>query len=234
MTALQLQTRTRGGFTLLEILIAVSIFAVVLGAINAVFYSALRLRNRVAALSDKSLPLEQAVSIMRRDLANIVPPGGTLSGQLQSMPSTNSMPGASGPAFFTSTGIVDETSPWAEVQKVSYALVESTNRFQGRDLVRLVSRNLLYVSQEQPITQWLLNSVQAITFSYYDGTQWRDSWDSTTETAKLPRGVKVQIQRSPDYREENARIQTPEVIELVVELLAQGRTNDTTQATTQQ
>ena len=46
-------------FTLLELLIAVVAFAIVLAAINGVFYSALKLRNRSAASLEKSLPLTQ-------------------------------------------------------------------------------------------------------------------------------------------------------------------------------
>src|SRR5436309_5204412 len=66
-------------FTLIEVLIAAAAFAIVLAAINAVFYSALRLRNKTAAALDEALPLQQAVAIIKRDLANIVVPGGTLS-----------------------------------------------------------------------------------------------------------------------------------------------------------
>src|SRR6476620_2299644 len=62
-------------FTLLEILIAVSIFAIVLAAINAVFYAAVRLRNHTVAMIDKSVPIELALATIRRDLLSIVPPG---------------------------------------------------------------------------------------------------------------------------------------------------------------
>ena len=50
-------------FTLLELLIAVSVFAIVLAAINGVFYSAIRLRNRAVELVDRTLPVEQALTI---------------------------------------------------------------------------------------------------------------------------------------------------------------------------
>src|SRR5213593_2381412 len=149
------------GFTLIEVLIAVAIFAIVLAAINTVFYSALRLRNRSAAAFDEALPVQQAVAIIKRDLANLVVPGGTLSGALQTTSVTNAVAGQSSPNFYTSTGFIDETSPWAEVQRVADALVASTNRFAGRDLIRAVTRNLLPASVDaQPNEQWLMSGVQ--------------------------------------------------------------------------
>ena len=53
----------RGAFTLLEILIATVCFAIVLAAINGVFYSGIRLRNRSAAALEKSQPLTQALAL---------------------------------------------------------------------------------------------------------------------------------------------------------------------------
>jgi type II secretion system protein J len=215
-------------FTLLELLIAVSIFAIVLGAINAVFYSALRLRNRSAAMMDKAVPIEHAISIIKRDLANLVPPGSMLAGPLQSTPtSSNTMAGATGPIFYCSDGVVDEASPWAEIQKVSYALAESTNRFQGKDLVRLIDRNLLAAAPEGPWRQLLLSGVQGIAFAFYDGSQWRDYWDSTTEDPKLPRGIRVRIQRAPDADNPNAPL--PPILELIVPVIVTPSTNTTTQ-----
>ncbi len=67
------------GFTLIEVLLAVTIFAIVLTAINTVFYSALRLRDRTAATLDESVPLNQALAILRRDLQGTMPPGGILA-----------------------------------------------------------------------------------------------------------------------------------------------------------
>ena len=66
--------------TILSVLIAVAIFAIVLAAINTVFYSALRLRNRSAAAFDEALPVQQAVAIIKRDLAAKIRPLGLMIG----------------------------------------------------------------------------------------------------------------------------------------------------------
>ena len=54
-------------FTLIEIMIAVAAFAIVLAAINTIFYTALRLRNSTTAAIEKALPMEHALGVIRRD-----------------------------------------------------------------------------------------------------------------------------------------------------------------------
>jgi type II secretion system protein J len=222
--------RRPNAFTLIEVLIAAAAFAIVLAAINAVFYSALRLRNKTASALDEALPMQQAITIIKRDLANIVVPSGTLSGPLQTAVLTTGLAGQGGPEFYTASGLIDETSPWAEIQKVSYVLAASTNRAGGKDLIRAVTRNLLPTTgTEQPVQQWLMSGVQAMIFFYYDGSQWRDSWDSATPdpttglTNTLPRAIKVQIQTTSTLSGPELSRTAP--VELVVPLFVQARTN---------
>jgi type II secretion system protein J len=139
--------------------------------------------------------------------------------------------GLSSPTMYTATGSLDETSPFAEVQKVSYQLASSTNLSStGRDLVRTVTRNLLPTSQAQSVNQSLLTGVQSITFQFHDGTQWRETWDSTTaDSARLPRAIKVQLQMAA---EPNART-VPTPVQLVVPLLNDGGSNTTAQSSSQ-
>src|SRR4029078_12040736 len=75
-------------FTLLEILVAVSIFSVVLVAINTVFYAALRLRNKTTEAIEELIPTEHAIAIMKRDFMATLPPAGSLSGQLTTTPTS--------------------------------------------------------------------------------------------------------------------------------------------------
>ncbi len=224
--------RTRA-FTLLEVLIAVMIFAIVLAASNTVLYSALHLQRRATESVEQALPMQHAFAVIRRDLANLVVPGGTLSGVFQTTSITNRVGGQSSPDFYTSAGIIDETSPWAEIQRVSYVLADPTSRdATGKDLVRTVTRNLLPATvEDEPAQQWLMGGVQGMVFSYYDGTQWRDSWDSTTAdpttglTNNLPRAIKVQIQLASQQPGRALFAAAP--IELVVPIVVQARTNKT-------
>jgi len=234
-TARIMSPRTRG-FTLLEVLIAVMVFAIVLAAASSVFYGALHLRNGITESLEQALPVQRALSVIQRDLANLAVPGGTLSGAFQTTSITNVVGGQSSPDFYTTTGFIDQTSPWAEIQRVSYILVDRANRAAaGKDLIRAVTRNLLpATAEEEPAEQWLMGGVQGMAFYYYDGTQWRDSWDSTTAdpttglTNNLPQAIKVQIQLAS--QQTGRALSAPAPIELVVPIVVQARTNRTQQA----
>jgi len=244
------QSRPRAqSFTLIEVLLAVVVFSIVLTAIHLVFYSAIRLRNKTTAALDEAAPLRHTLAIIKRDLANVVVPGGTLSGQLQTTATTGGQLGQSqsasqslsaslsarlrgpqsqtSPEFYTAVGIIDDTVPWGEIEKVSYYLADPTNNTPGKDLIRTVTRNLLPTLQEEPVDQWLMSGVQQITFYFYDGTQWLDYWDSTTTTNTLPPAIKVQLQLATEDATQAPR----PPIELVVPLVAQARTNQTAQIT---
>ena len=68
-------------FTLIEVLLALAICAIVLVAINAVFVTAVRLRERTAANVDQSIPVNQALDILSRDLKGVAGPRGFLPSQ---------------------------------------------------------------------------------------------------------------------------------------------------------
>ena len=228
------QGANTGAFTLIEVLLAVAIFAVVLAAINTVFYSGLRLRNTMNASLERSLPLEQALSIIKRDLVGIVPPG-TLAGHIESgsASSLSLMGEQTAFEFYTSTASVDQMTPWAEVQKVSYYLRPPTNSTTrtGQDLCRAVTRNLLPSSEEQPVEQFLLSDVEEIIFLFYTGTEWRDSWDGTTEETPLPKAIKVQLLMAQE-EERQSTVRAP--IELVAPIIIEANTNQTQSAGGQQ
>jgi prepilin-type N-terminal cleavage/methylation domain-containing protein len=194
----RLGTRQPGGFTLVEILIATTIMAILLAAIHAAFFGALGLRQRAVDSVEASLPVEQALQTMQRDLANVViSTNGTFFGPLQTTNPTNNLPGQVGPDFYTSSGELDGMVPWGNVEKIDYLLTAPTNGTggPGQDLVRAITRNLLPVNPPpQPDEKHtLLSGVQSLTFLYYDGTQWDASWDTTQQT-NLPLAIKVQIQ----------------------------------------
>lgn len=234
-------------FTLLEVLLAVSVFAIVLLSVHGVFYGALRLHNRASLAIENSLPLERTLAILRRDLAGIVEPGGTFFGELQTTltVSTNTsqsasstttpgitaiLQGLASPTFYTAAGIISDTVPWGEVSKVYYHLADPTNNTAGlgKDLFRSVTRNLLPTVQEESEDQWLMGGIESILFTFYDGDRWQETWDSTTAATKLPAAIMVQIQLAPADTD-RAR---PEPVELVVPLMVQATTNTTSTTST--
>jgi general secretion pathway protein J len=209
------------GFTLIEVLLALMISAVVLVIISSVLASALKLQERASANVDRSLPIERALTLMRKDLKNAVAPGGILAGPLQSGSLQSGVDADTGIQIYTTTGLITPTAPWSEIQKVTYGLQASTDSTNaGKDLVRTVTRNLLSTTTEDDDDQYLASGVETLNFSYFDGANWLDTWDDTTET-NLPQAVRVNLQMAA-ANENEAK---PDPIQLLVPLLVQVHTN---------
>ncbi|MGB7769497.1 MAG: type II secretion system protein GspJ [Verrucomicrobiia bacterium] len=194
-----------GAFTLLEMILAVAVAAIVLAAVNAAFYTALHLQASTEAAVDEATPVDQAMSVIRQDLACVVPPtNGTskvLSGDFKAGQVTS--PGLGTPVsveMYTATGALSSGSsqPWGDIQRVTYELTSPADRSTpGMDLVRNVTRNLLSVTTPDVENQSLLSGVASIQFSCFDGAQWHDTWDTTdpsTGDTNLPVAVRLQIQ----------------------------------------
>ena len=193
----------RSGFTLLELLIATAVGAVVLIVIQTTFFGALRLHNTTHERIDSDLVLHRSLSIIRRDFSGLMMPGGTLAGQLQTTNFSSLNEGSYGervtPDIYTNSGKIDGWNPFSDVQMVAYYLAGAAGDNEGKDLVRVVTRNLLPVQDSVPEEQILLHGVDSATLAFYDGSGWIDSWDST-ETSMLPRALKLSITMMPQER----------------------------------
>jgi type II secretion system protein J len=216
-------------FTLIEVLLAVGIFAVVLFAINTVFFSALKLERAVSRSVDERAPLNQALAILRSDLQGAVQPvtnsyvlprdfktgaGGSGLGAAQ----------AASLEFYTTTGVIGEEVAWGDLQKVRYELVEPAERTNsnGRELVRIITRNVLPTTTVEEEEQLLAGGVESLEFLCYNGTDWRSTWDTTAGDVGLPLAVRVRLQLAL----ENPGVKVlREPLELLVPITAQALTN---------
>ena len=183
-------------FTLIEVMVAILIAAVVLASLNSFFAGAMRLRSRVTETAEQDLPVEFAVATMKKDLRGIVPPG-TLAGAMASDVAAVGMTQPAALEIYTTTGVLRDDVPWADVQKIDYYLQTSTNKLvaTGRDLIRGVTRNLLASTPETPSPQPLLQGVDSLTFAFYDGTNWNTSWSATL--SNTPVAIRVNINFAP-------------------------------------
>ncbi len=223
--------RSAAAFTLIELILAISVMSLILSGMVSVLYISYSLQRHVNDALDESLPVEEALNTIQHDLANIVcnnssTNGGLLIGCFQSINQTNTLPFQVGPDFYTTDGQLDGLSPFGDIEKIDFLLMPPTNRFSvGKDLVRAVTRNLLSSTQmpqpEQKRT--LLGGVQDILFTYWNGTGWEQTWDSTQQT-NLPYAIKMQILMAAQA---NARV-APITYELVIPVDVQMSTNLTT------
>ena len=183
-------------FTLMEVLIATMVAAIVLAAMNAAFYAALHLRSVTTDVVENSIPLNHAASVLKADLRGTLITGGSMAVSIES-PGTES--GNNQPTdldIYTTTGVLRDSLPWGDVQKISYLLKDSTDtsRPGGKDLIRAITRNLLASTQPDLAEQPLLSGVNSVQFSFYDGANWQTTWDSTAAVTPAPRAIKVHIE----------------------------------------
>ncbi len=189
------------GFTLVEVLVATMMGAVLLAAVNTLLYGAMRMRNHTEETIRANYPIQPALAMIKKDLMNIVPPEGTLTGTM-----TGEMQGGFSQrqdtlTFYSSTGDMSSADPWGYVQKIEYSLMKNQNKFQRDeiDLVRSVTRNLLSTVEMTPVNFVLLRNVQMLELSYYDGEAWQTSWDSSTADPTLPTAIQVRLLYIPSY-----------------------------------
>jgi type II secretion system protein J len=215
-------------FTLLELILAIAIMAIVMIAINAVFFSAVRLREHTDYAVEESLPVQQALATMRRDLQGAMAPTdtGIMAGDFKV--GIVSSTGTGLPVdieMFTTTGVLHDNEPWSEVQKVTYGLRQPTSQQSaGKELYRSVTRNLLATMTPQPDDQLLMSGVDSVEYSCYDGTQWRDTWDTTVTDTNLPTAIRIRVLMTGNGGNPN----NSEPIEMIVPIDSQSRTNSTT------
>ena len=221
------------GFTLIELLLGVAIFAIVLMAINTVFYTGLRLERSTTRLLDERTALNQTMSILRRDLLGAVQPISNSvfvcafvsgAGRSSSMGTSR----GSSIEFCTTTGVIKDDTPWSDLQRVRYELVEPADRTtRGMDLVRVVTRNLLSTTTEESTQQWLMGNVESLEFLTYDGSSWRDSWDTSMGDTGLPTAVRARLLLANTNSVDNVSL-SRDPLELLVPLVTQARTSTST------
>jgi type II secretion system protein J len=232
-SGLRISERSDAAFTLVEVLLALAICAIVLAAINAVFATAVRLRDRTSANVDQSIPVSMAFEKLRTDLKGVVGPFGFLAGDFkcdaQTMGTTMGLSSVSGGGldFFATSGAIGDNGPWGDIQEVYYQLTPPAgrNKSLGQDLVRCVNRNLLATTTQTPDIQVLMSDIESIDFECYDGMQWRNTWDTSAGDTNLPTAVKIRIQQAVD----GAMATKPQPLEMIVPLITQTRTTNSLQ-----
>ena len=203
----------RKGFTLLELLVGIVIFATVLLATNMVFHNALSLREKAQRRLDAGIPENYASRFFRRDIQGMIFTAGLMASTLTSESSGGSQSRSDRLEFYTTSGRPAQGGNQSDVQKVEYYLdnaslannapvsssfgsnsgASQTTGMAGRTLYRRVTGNALAVSDSQLDYQPLLEDVESFQVQLCDGETWLDSWDSTVLTTNLPTAVRLRV-----------------------------------------
>lgn len=221
-------------FTLMEVLVATAIFSIVLAAINITFFSAFRLRAKTTRLLERIMPVNQALGIIKKDLKGVLPPGGAMAGQFLCDSTGNSKLGRLD--FNTTSGTILSNAYWGDIQTVAYYLkapdsLDTTNNI-GMDLIRGVTHNQLPVMTSEIEETPLLQGVETLEFEFYNGTEWKTSWDSQTASPTMPVAVRVVLGMAPADDEEQRGSTLKNIVELVVPITIVSATNSASSSTT--
>ncbi len=214
-------------FTLIELMVALAVSAVILVIINSILFGAIHLREKTAEAVTQTLPVDRAVAIMKQDLLGILPANTKSSNSLVRLMGTDAVvTGLAQPlgVEIYCVGQISDEVPWGDIQKVDYWLQPPTNRTDvpGKDLIRGVTRNLLSATPIQPEQQQvLLSGVQNLQFSFFDGTNWNDTW-STTLT-----NIPIAIKTSISFASDKAGAVASAPVQFTVPVVVWGGTNQT-------
>lgn len=188
----------RGGFTLLELIIAMAIAA----TIALVLYSTLTTayKARGSALNQTTSMREAAIALdlIEADIENAIvprpeptPPAGRMGGPMYGE--------ADSLEFYTLGRDVQTTTGTAAATSDVFAdgvrqILFSISTDNGTNVLnRGVQRNVLATTTAEFEDEPLAGDVTALAFKYYDGTQWLETWHSEDEGDLLPLAIEVSI-----------------------------------------
>ncbi len=200
--------RTSQGFTLLELLTAMSLMVVA----AACLYSSLSIAFRAKQVAERTLrPMERAQAAMElimQDLTGAAEPNTPLTGHFVG---TNDHSGGGLPmdsVSFCSTNHQigsDSDRMTCGIGLIELELVEPkanfTNSrlqaFSAYNLVRRVTDNVLSEDATVDAEEILCRHVRTLNLRYYDGQSWEDQWDSSDTLDTLPVAVEVTLELEP-------------------------------------
>ena len=181
------------GFTLLEVLVAISIFSVVSLAGFTIFDTVLRGEESSKIRSERQNELQRAFLLMERDFLQIAKRSMRVSGEA---PSKNFIQTSDDSFLANEQAIAFVRNGWtnpglllprSDMQNVAYRLVDDT-------LERLHLNFVDAVVGQEPRVRPLITQVTSLAFEFYDGNKWQKKWSRNT----LPQAIAVEIE-AEDY-----------------------------------
>ena len=167
------------GFTLLELLVALGVFAIIGMLATQLLRHAIQVTGVLETRMDRVLELQRATGILRRDVAQVIhrPVRDQLGRTLPAVqiPEPNVLE-------FTRTGWLNPLEhPRSNLQRVSYEL-------RGKNLIRSYWNILDRIAEHEPIEQVLLTRVENVFFEVL----------ATSEDGSTPSGTT--ISQWPEFR----------------------------------
>ncbi|MHC4625611.1 MAG: type II secretion system protein GspJ [Planctomycetota bacterium] len=185
----------RTGFTLLELLVAMTLMVVAASCLYSALYTGFKARRSAFSAVEPTALAINAIELLKQDISGVLSPTGVLAGAFVGIDSygTNGVD-CDSLEFFTTHIYADDDCPTGGLGKIELALEEDTDEdCENYRLVRRVTSNLLPPRSIDPDDQVLCRNVTSLNLLYFDGSGWVDEWDSTADANSLPLAVQVDI-----------------------------------------
>ncbi len=186
--------KMKSGFTLVELLVAIAIFAILAALGWKVLDYLIKVKERNVVKEQKLGELQEAYQQFQRDTLQIIPVTANVNGQIQPALSLNNNSNNQN-LIFNKSGVTDPLQ-----QGLSpYERIEYRYDAQEKKLYRLKYANLNVTAVAQPQSSVVLNNVeqfQVTVLNPNEMTQWPDpSTDLTNQTAiqALPKGLRIRF-----------------------------------------
>jgi len=188
--------RPSRGFTLLELLVAMSLMVVVAACLYSALYTGFKARRSARAAVEPTSQAINAIELLKQDLVGVLPLGGGLAESFLGTSARNSEGQDSDYVeFYTTHVYADEEELVGGLGKIELTLEEDDDEDrENYRLVRRITRNLLSPQEVDPEDQVLCRNVISLNFRYHDGEGWFDEWDSSADANSLPLAMEVDIE----------------------------------------
>ncbi|PSW13122.1 type II secretion system protein GspJ [Photobacterium sanctipauli] len=177
------------GFTLLEVLVAIAVFAMLSLSAYQVMNGVQRSDAQSREHSERMKEIQRAMVMMDNDFRQIVARKVRNQGEEISERLIQSgeylLDSASNGIIFTRTGWQNpqQMFPRGENVRVGYRIIEDT-------LERVWFRYPDTVVGSEPLVREVLSAVTELSFEFYRDKKWQEQWD---QSSALPEGIKITL-----------------------------------------
>ncbi|WP_151976448.1 type II secretion system minor pseudopilin GspJ [Acinetobacter soli] len=185
--------KKRSGFTLVELLVAIAIFAVLSALGWKIFDYLIKTKERNQQHELQIFELQDAYQIILRDSLQLIPMTANINGQIRPALSLSDTS-----LQFSKAGVSDPLKEGlAPYERIEYRYVPSEKM-----VYRLKYRSLNITNNEQPESSVLLKNVDQFRITVLNPqilNQWTEAGadlSQPTSMQRLPRGLKIDVQRS--------------------------------------